>query len=391
MPTKQKSGLYRSKVKIGVDHKGRDVVKWISGKTKRELAQQREHIIAKYIDCTALEEDRLFGEYVMEWFTIRKAPSLSDSSRQSYRTALNKEILPVFGERNLRSIRPIELQEFLSTFAGASQTRITYIAASLRGVFDAACVDRILNRNPMERIAMPEATPAAEKRALTRAERERVTEVCRTHPEGAYLAAMYYLGVRPGECRGLQWRDFDWEAGLVHIQRDIDYKNHGRVGKLKTKQSNRLVPIPDALREILYPLRAAGEQFVFQERNGNPLSKNPAATKWMRLMVACGMTVARDAEDTAYPQSDIRAHLRPIITPHTLRHNYVTMCWEAGVDVYTAMRYVGHSSIATLTQIYTHLSERMMENGQARINAVFSSQESGGVVVPFTLKVASEK
>jgi site-specific recombinase XerD len=44
-----------------------------------------------------------------------------------------------------------------------------------------------------------------------------------------------------------------------------------------------------------------------------------------------------------------------------MRHNYVTMCWESGIDVYTASKLVGHKSIKTTMDIYTHLSERQME------------------------------
>ena len=67
MPSKQKNGLYRTKIKIGVDADGKDIVKWISGKTKAELEKARQEVIARYIDCTALNEDRLFGEYAVEW------------------------------------------------------------------------------------------------------------------------------------------------------------------------------------------------------------------------------------------------------------------------------------------------------------------------------------
>ena len=37
MAKKQSNGLYRTKVKIGVDPDGNDIVKWVSGKTKKEL------------------------------------------------------------------------------------------------------------------------------------------------------------------------------------------------------------------------------------------------------------------------------------------------------------------------------------------------------------------
>ena len=52
--------------------------------------------------------------------------------------------------------------------------------------------------------------------------------------------------------------------------------------------------------------------------------------------------------------------LKTKITPHCIRHNYVTVCWERGIDPYTAMRLMGHSSIKTTMDIYTHLNERQL-------------------------------
>ena len=42
MPKKQKSGLYRTKIKIGVDAQGRDINKWVSGRTMAELEKALE-------------------------------------------------------------------------------------------------------------------------------------------------------------------------------------------------------------------------------------------------------------------------------------------------------------------------------------------------------------
>jgi site-specific recombinase XerD len=41
------------------------------------------------------------------------------------------------------------------------------------------------------------------------------------------------------------------------------------------------------------------------------------------------------------------------------------MCWESGVDVYATAQFVGHSSVTTTLNIYTHLSkEREKQNAQ---------------------------
>lgn len=105
MPKKQKSGLYRTKIKIGVDAQGRDINKWVSGRTMAELEDAKREARAYYIDGTALRDDQLFGAYAVAWYRIRKEPRLSDSSRAAYRCMLNKWVLPAFGNRNLRALR----------------------------------------------------------------------------------------------------------------------------------------------------------------------------------------------------------------------------------------------------------------------------------------------
>lgn len=190
---------YRSKVKIGVDAAGKPINKWIQGRTRAELAEARAEVIARYITGEALGDDRLFGDYAAEWYRIRKEPFISASTRGSYRTALNKHLFPVYGDRMLRSIGAMELQEFLNGYAGKSKSQITNILATLRGVFGSAMADRLIFTDPTDHLIRPAARPTAVKPALTAEQRATLEEVCRTHPQGHYLALMYYLGCRPGE------------------------------------------------------------------------------------------------------------------------------------------------------------------------------------------------
>ena len=376
MATKQKSGLYRTKVKIGVGPDGKDIVKWVSGKTKKELEDAKREVIAYYITGTGLENDKLFGEYAKIWFE-HKIKGLSPSSIESYRTALNKDILPVFGVRKLRAIKPSELQRFLDGYAGMSATKITMIQASLKGIFSSACNDRILASNPMREVKKPKASEAKEKPALTEEQRARLIDVAETNPEGAYLAAMYFLGARPGEIRGLRWGDFDWDDGCVYIQRDIDYKAGGTAGDVKNRSSRRRVPVPDELRAVLTPLRGEPDSYLFPgELSGTALSKSSAEKLWVRLMLAAEMVNKLEPGKTCFPDFDIRSQYEPIITPHVLRHNYVTMCWENGIDVYTTMKLVGHKSIKTTMDIYTHLSNKQMEEAKSQVQLMFSKKSA---------------
>lgn len=372
MPKKQKSGLYRTKVKVGTDQTGKPIVKWVSGKTQKELEDAKREVIAHYVEGRAAMSDRLLGDYAVQWFNVVKAPGLSPSSLESYRTALNKDILPPLGERNLRAITATELQALVNGYAGMSATKITVVCAALSGLFDAACADGLIASNPMDHVRKPKATPAAEKTILSADQRRAVERVCASDPRAVYLALMYYLGLRPGEARGLMWGDIDFDARTLHIQRDIDYKAGGRAGQLKTPKSNRVIPLPDALSAILSGFRGLPATFVVQGAKGGVLSKASAERLWCELMIACGLVVP--AESSNYRSGDPRAHWTPIITPHALRHNFASMCWENGLDAYTAMRLLGHSSIKTTMDIYTHLSDAQLHQIGSKVDAMFSKQ-----------------
>lgn len=383
----KKKTPYRSKVKVGVDADGKPINKWIQGRTRAELAQAREAVIAKYITGEAPADDRLFGAYASEWYRVRKEPFVSASTRNNYRTTLNKHLFPAFAERNLRAIRPVELQDFVNGYAGKSKSLITDIIGTLQAIFAAARQDGLVRVNPAEDLRRPKPKPAEERRALTQAERCRVEALFATHEYGLYLATMYYTGMRPGEVRGLQWGDIDWTANLIHVQRDIDYAAGGRaqVGALKTAASERYVPLAAPLRDLLQPARQLPTAFIFPGKDGAPLASVTARRMWIDLMVAADLAdPIPDDEPTCYGPGDIRGKYRARITPHTLRHNFITMCWEAGMDIMLTMKLVGHTDYETTRNIYTHLSRRHLDTAQQQLNAMFATPQPATFTQPKT-------
>ena len=51
-----------------------------------------------------------------------------------------------------------------------------------------------------------------------------------------------------------------------------------------------------------------------------------------------------------------QAGIKKNVTPHTLRHSYATGLLEAGVDILTISRLLGHASFAT-TMVYLHVRQ----------------------------------
>ena len=71
-----------------------------------------------------------------------------------------------------------------------------------------------------------------------------------------------------------------------------------------------------------------------------------------------------------------------VLTPHYFRHNYASVIYNAGVDVLTAQKILGHSDPKTTISIYMHLSSKNEERDIHKICSAFdeSSEPSGNKV-----------
>ena len=75
---------------------------------------------------------------------------------------------------------------------------------------------------------------------------------------------------------------------------------------------------------------------------------------------------------------DILRKVKPTLRPHFLRHNYVTLLYEAGVDPLIAMKIVGHADYKTTANIYTHVRDEMLRKATVNMVEVFGSRAQGG-------------
>lgn len=75
---------------------------------------------------------------------------------------------------------------------------------------------------------------------------------------------------------------------------------------------------------------------------------------WYRLMLAAGCVEWRDVKPDTDRSEDILKQLKPTLTLHFYRYNYITMLYESGVDPLTAMKIVGHTDYQTTTHIYIY-------------------------------------
>lgn len=114
--------------------------------------------------------------------------------------------------------------------------------------------------------------------------------------------------------------------------------------------------------------------FFVSKISGLPPSKTTSGRIRVQIMYVAAPVEELPQESRKYGPNDIRSKYVPLITPHALSHNYITICWEHGLDVYTTMRLVGHSSHKTTMDIYTHLSDTQMKRTAAQVDSMYGNK-----------------
>ena len=145
------------------------------------------------------------------------------------------------------------------------------------------------------------------------------------------LDVAYSCGLRLQELLGLQVGDIDSARMVVHVRR----------GK---GQKDRLVPLSPRLLEVLR---------VYW-RKGRPKS-------WLFPGPDADKALTDGGVQRMCRRTGVRAGLSKRITPHTLRHSYATGLLEAGVDLLTIQKLLGHRSFST-TLIYLHVRRPHLES-----------------------------
>lgn len=159
-----------------------------------------------------------------------------------------------------------------------------------------------------------------------------------TSIRGDYLPALEFKAIsacRLEEVVGLTWPNVLWTAGVIRIQ------GKGRRG---SEAQVRFIPITDAIREILWPLRHDHKESVFTYR---------AAKRDPKRGVAKGdvLPITYEGLKTRW-RRDVRGNLDDF-RMHDLRHTALTRLVRQTGNLKLAQTLAGHKDINT-TSRYAH-------------------------------------
>lgn len=282
-----------------------------------------------------------------------------DITRRSYESRMNHCILEYIGDMPLQKVRPVHCQQVLNHQAGNSRAQIKEVNQILNFIFNKAVENKLIVENPAKNLTLP-AGYKHTRRALTASEEAAFLSCIDADPEKYMVFALiYHLGLRPSEARGLTYR----------CRTTIEETPAFHIAGTKTDNADRIIPIPDALEQLLQPGRSFAPVATYC---GGPVSDNNVRTLWRHLQRDMNIQLGAKVD----PRSGQPVPPFPLaedLVPYCLRHTYCTNLAKRGVDIRTAQYLMGHSDITLTANIYTHVDQSSILKAAALINGSASS------------------
>lgn len=268
----------------------------------------------------------------VERWNATQVPAMKSSTATHYQHAL-RAITPLFGPLEVATITRHDVEQFVQDRARTySRSSLRSFRTTLSLVLGYAVSNGWIEKNPVIGIRLPRTENCGgnpiTRCSLTPTQLLALAESL-DEPFSTLVLFLAATGLRIGEAAGLRWSDL--QDNVLHVQRRI---YAGKQDDLKTKGSNRKLPLPDVLGSRLLKLKT-DDTWIFQASNGAPL--NPG--NWLK----------REVRPAA------RKLGIGLTRWHDFRHFFVTQLRRRGTHPKVLSGLLGHSGVTLAMDVYDHL------------------------------------
>lgn len=348
------------------------------GKQVSLYATTREELYRKEIEARQQIADIIFrrknptvAEYCEKWLYIKSA-KISRGTLQGYTNAINNYIVKPLGEMYMSDVTADDIKLAMVPLSKKSQSYYSTVNMLMKCIFYSAERNKLLDYNPSAGICAKGGKSARKKDALTDEQVQVLLDTVNGLPPYVFVMIGLYAGLRREEILALQWDCvfLDVPTPYISVQRAWRTEHNRPVIStvLKTKAAKRDIPIPQCLVDCLQEAKTtSNSDYVIADSNGQPLSYSQFHRVWQYVVVRSTkertyykyvngqsikytVTPALGMKQKNNPK--IRYTLDFDVTPHLLRHTYITNLLYAGVDPKTVQYLAGHENSKTTMDIY---------------------------------------
>ncbi|MFF6884663.1 tyrosine-type recombinase/integrase [Streptomyces sp. NPDC012421] len=326
------------------------------------------------------------------------------STADPMRSRIWNHVIPLVGDVPLKDIDASTLRTFKAALLRRVEgSTAEVIWGHLTSILNSAVDDKRLLRNPVKVHQSVKRPRRAEKKAKawTRA----IADAVRSQLQERYRFAVDLglgLGLRQGEAFGLAEEDFDFEAGVVHVRRQLRWDAKGRPYFCLPKGGKtREVPLSPNLAtrarahfrrfppvECTLPWRnPEAPTTALEEKQRKPVTVMLALTtshgnriyyrtwnerSWKPALAAAGVLKIVGEKEQRYGGRIRRYPVFELSRSdmfHVLRHTYASVQLEAGESIVSLSAWLGHSSPKITLDHYAHFMPGAGLRGLAAMDA----------------------
>lgn len=345
----------------GRNAQGKAVWGYVYGHSYTEVKAALVHRKAECAYFNLNLDDPTFQELAELWLlSVRNA--VKESTIVHYRYTLDHYILPVLGERRVKTLSEALLEQGLRQSmepTDGSHKPLGHSVAKecltmVRRICKYARHLHMIRSMEIE-VALPKPSENKET-PLDPEEQDRVKAFILENPTPRKIGLLFamQMGLRIGEVCGLQWGDLDLSEGLLTVRRTVQRIGCGDghtkvvVQTPKTRTSSRQIPIPKPLVPVLRALRGSFGDDVWFLSGTN---EKPVEPRCYRKSLRGYLK---------------KAMVRPV-HPHTLRHTFASTCLQKGCDIKTLSELMGHADASITLRRYVHTNLSRMRREIDRI------------------------
>jgi integrase len=332
---------------------------------KREAQIECARLIAAVDSGTAVEPSKItVADFVRarlaQW---EAAGEISPLTAQRYQQLLKNQIAPHLGAKILRKLKPLDIEQWHTALRGSVGPRTIGHAHRVLGkaLKDAARND-IVSRNVTKEQPAPKAED--DEMVIVRDVPALVAKLRHWRLGAAAMIALF-TGMRLSEVLALRWNHIDLDAKIMKVREALEQtKLFGvRFKAPKSKSGRRDITLPDILVNVLRDHRKAqlelrmqlgvgrlpDDALLFATVEGDPLTPNGVSMAWSDF-----------ADDAGIPD----------VTFHALRHTHASQLIDAGVDIVTISKRLGHAKPDITLRVYAHMFRKDDGKAAEAINSV---------------------
>ena len=359
-------------------------------KTAEELYEKVEEAKRQIEEASFRRATPTVAEYCERWLLMQSA-HIRTTTLTDYSSKVKNYIVAPLGHMYMANVTTDDVR--LALVAASEKSNSVYRSVHMlyKAIFNSAVDSNIIDYSPCERISAKGGKPQKDKEALTDEQIVKLLSAIKGLPPYVFVMIGLYAGLRREEILGLQWDSvyLDGDAPYISVRRAWHSEHNRPVisTELKTKAARRDIPIPKNLAECLREAKSKStSDFVVANSEGGPLSYTQFKRVWQYIVTRSTKertyvryingqkitkTVIPVLGEKAAHNGNVVYSLDFQVTPHQLRHTYITNLIYASVDPKTVQYLAGHENSKITMDIYAKVKYNKPEQLSAVVNTAF--------------------